>query len=642
MFVKMVLKFHRQPRGAALVVVMILVAIIGMTVSSVLGFNVNQRWQEARIQTYQEELTAAEQAMDSIIDQVQFFAKYKPQQVGGAISNFHNAVLGIPVPAVTGFTIKSTISCVTGGNLQYTTINDASDTWNGYTMLRLEYKIHTEAKATAAVSQRFKHPGVALERVIRIQQIPLYAYAIFYGGKAHDGKQLDLELDAGQRIDIVGKVHTNGNFYLTTSSSAYYHRAITVAGTFYGGQYDPTTGRTGSGTSIYITTDGTSSPSNTSTMASVYGRTGNAAAFLTDIDILSQSPLQTQSYSGWLAESAARWKGYLRDSAQGIPQINLPIPNVDDPHLLIEPKISGDPSYKSDIKFANKADIVVTGDPATGNYTVSDSAGNVIGTQSSTTNLKYTDSNHVVHNFISTSSFYNGREGGTVYVYNVDMDVLGKVSALSGKLTNGVVYVQPTQPATPSSTYKESGVRLVNATSLPSNAQGALTVASNAPLYTKGDINSADNVHLLLAGDSMNILSANFNDANYTNATDANNPDSATPTTTNAIFIAGNIPSRENPGRYSGGAENYFRYLENWGSSNTHTFNGSILNLFESQIAKGPWDQDATRGTQSSPYYGAPRRIWSWDPALAGVTPPAGMPTFLEFSVMEWDVTKTT
>ena len=103
-------------------------------------------------------------------------------------------------------------------------------------------------------------------------------------------------------------------------------------------------------------------------------------------------------------------------------------------------------------------------------------------------------------------------------------------------------------------------------------------------------------------------------------------------TTTNAIFLAGNVPS--SAGYYSGGAENYFRYLENWGGI-THTFNGSILNLYTSTLAKGTWKSSTT-------YYGAPTRVWSWDSGLAGITPPPGMPTFLNITLQAWNIVKPT
>jgi len=51
--------------------------------------------------------------------------------------------------------------------------------------------------------------------------------------------------------------------------------------------------------------------------------------------------------------------------------------------------------------------------------------------------------------------------------------------------------------------------------------------------------------------------------------------------------------------------ENFLRLLENWSTSTTLTYNGSIVVLFDSQYATGYWD--------NSNYYGVPTRKWGFD-----------------------------
>lgn len=596
-------------RASGLIVVIIFVTIMGFTISSLTNFGIHQRRQAERMRIYQEELTAAETAIDAMIGQVRFFANYKPFQVGREIQNFHNAVLNLSPPEVPGFDfIDASVTCEDGGDLTYETITDPSDPWYGYTLLRVDYRLRVQTKSASEASQRLGHPGVALERLIRVEQKPLYAYAIFYGN--------DLELDAGQRIDIIGRVHSNNNFYLTTSSEAYYHRSITVAGDFFGGIYHPATGRgTSNSDNVYVTTDGDDS------FAQVKGTAS-------DSNIWLDSRVDT-----WIPESIQRWNGHLRDSAHGINPIGLPIPSTEDPHVLIEPSDASDPPSVADAKFANKADIAIYGDPqdADSLYAV-DQDGNSVP-------LTYVpegedeDEDEEEESIVQTSTIYNGREEKYVDIIDVDMSKLIESGLNVG---DGVIYVSPDQPSAEERTSRQAAVRLLNAETVPTNTSGALTVATDAPLYTKGDVNTSGDNILMLACDAINILSDDFDDGDYQDASDGGDPEQACATTTNAVFLSGNVPSAD--GRYSGGAENFFRYIERWGSGAPHTFNGSLLNLYQSQIATAPWDQDPTYGSQSSDYYSPPRRIWSWDPALAGIVPPPGMPTFLEIHLNEWEL----
>jgi len=77
----------------------------------------------------------------------------------------------------------------------------------------------------------------------------------------------------------------------------------------------------------------------------------------------------------------------------------------------------------------------------------------------------------------------------------------------------------------------------------------------------------------------------------------------ATSTTVNAAFLAGIVKTTSSS--YSGGVENFPRFLENWGG-NTLTYNGSMVVMFYSKIATGLW-----KGTGS--YYSPPVRNWTFD-----------------------------
>jgi Tfp pilus assembly protein PilX len=187
----------------------------------------------------------------------------------------------------------------------------------------------------------------------------------------------------------------------------------------------------------------------------------------------------------------------------------------------------------------------------------------------------------------------------------------------------------------------ETAVRLVDGGTLPSRGTNVgLSVATNAPVYVVGNFNSngtleggstplpsdvmtpdSNEVPAMVAGDSINILSKNWwsaskpsGDANITNSdgTYKGEP-TAGDTEIAAAFLTGNVPTNTSTYSYSGGVENYMRFNENWGSA-TLRYRGSIVALFNSNVATGPW---------ANAKYGAPTRQWGYDNKFAtGGYPP--------------------
>ena len=105
----------------------------------------------------------------------------------------------------------------------------------------------------------------------------------------------------------------------------------------------------------------------------------------------------------------------------------------------------------------------------------------------------------------------------------------------------------------------------------------------------------------------------------------------ATPTTINAAIVAGIVPSGLGTGSnsYSGGAENFPRFMETWGTGNTFTYNGSMVELFLSKQNTDKWG--------SSNVYGPPRRNWAFDP-LFYTSPPPGTLTLVSYNKERWFV----
>lgn len=152
----------------------------------------------------------------------------------------------------------------------------------------------------------------------------------------------------------------------------------------------------------------------------------------------------------------------------------------------------------------------------------------------------------------------------------------------------------------------ESGVRLVNGQALPSLG---LTVSSPNPLYVQGNYNAptaqlgttntSTTKPAALVGDAITVLSTAWNDANAGSALSSR---TAADTTINAAFLGGLVPT--GGGYYSGGVENFPRFLENW-SNRKFAYNGSMVVMYYSKYAKAPWG--------GSDVYNPPNRQWTFD-----------------------------
>jgi hypothetical protein len=165
-----------------------------------------------------------------------------------------------------------------------------------------------------------------------------------------------------------------------------------------------------------------------------------------------------------------------------------------------------------------------------------------------------------------------------------------------------------------------------------------LTVATPNPLYVKGHYNSPSSPNYRgtantsntrpasLVADAITILSQNWNDANGNTSLGSGNRN-AIDTTVNAAFLAGIVPSDGD--YYSGGVENFPRFLENW-SGDTFTYNGSMVVMFYSHYAVGPW-------TGTGVVYNPPNRNWSFDINFMDATKlPPGTPQLLTMVRGSW------
>lgn len=249
-------------------------------------------------------------------------------------------------------------------------------------------------------------------------------------------------------------------------------------------------------------------------------------------------------------------------------------------------------------------------------------------------------------------SITDNREGATtgtstIRVTTLDVSALTAQEAVTGNkidFTNAIIYITDTS-ADPTGMTNKRAIRLKNGASLPSEG---LTIASSNPVYIQGDYNtgttattkpdsntspdatnapSANPASPTVPGytrrpaaviaDAVTILSNSWLDTNSANSTASN-------TTVNTAIIAGIVPTGN--GYYSGGAENFPRFLENW-TGKTLTYYGSMIELFNSKQAIGHWG--------AANVYGAPNRAWYFDKNFLS-QPPPGVPYDVDYRRGRW------
>jgi hypothetical protein len=111
--------------------------------------------------------------------------------------------------------------------------------------------------------------------------------------------------------------------------------------------------------------------------------------------------------------------------------------------------------------------------------------------------------------------------------------------------------------------------------------------------------------------DAVTILSNGWVDSASGTTPNASN------TTINAAIISGIVPTNAyGDGKYSGGAENFPRFLENWGGDK-FTYYGSMVELYKSRQSIAHWQYDGV--------YGAPDRQWYFDNNFKTKPPPGSL-----------------
>ena len=197
--------------------------------------------------------------------------------------------------------------------------------------------------------------------------------------------------------------------------------------------------------------------------------------------------------------------------------------------------------------------------------------------------------------------------------------------------------------AATNSVNKNTAVRIINgAGKAPSygSSNPGLTIASNAPVYVKGNFNTSNangtdvsstssnnpatdyesgEVPCAIVSDAITVLSNGFND---TTSKSTASPTASGDVVISAAFLTGIAPTnKNNNGATSGGAHNIVRFLENWSGKDTW-FRGSLVCLYESRVFTEP---------HGGNYYSPPNRNWGFNKLFGQGTYPPGTPRVLSY-----------
>ena len=213
----------------------------------------------------------------------------------------------------------------------------------------------------------------------------------------------------------------------------------------------------------------------------------------------------------------------------------------------------------------------------------------------------------------------DNRQGANVRTVNFDVSEFIKYfPTYNTKGWNGIVYITDTS----ASSSNPRAIRVQNGAEVPS---GGITIVSDNPVYVQGDFNTgrsssnetpsnlgdptapeADDYTRQpssIMADAITLLSNDWSDGKASKSLAER---VASNTTINAALVAGNVPTAG--GNYSGGGENFVRFLENW-TGKTFTYYGSMMNMYSSKYATGIWGK--------ANVYESPALRWYFDRKLS-------------------------
>jgi hypothetical protein len=539
-------------RGATLVVALVLCCITLLIMAAALKWSSTNTTLSQRNNEYFRTVAVAEAATEKVLANI--MADYK---AGGdaAVTNVGKYTSILPTaaenPLYSSYEFndgKNNKNKIYVENTKPREFRQLSAQYKGLRGYSTSFRVIANAKQTDTL---FNIVG-AVRQDFEVATIPLFQFAIFYN--------LDCEINPGPVMDVTGPVHSNGDIFLDPQATLTFHDDVTAAGNIYQNKKpgDP------------------------------LSRTKGSTVFKAESDSKTSA-------------------------------ITLPVGTNNTPEAvrqIVEVPPTGE-SHTSDMgkeRFYNKANMIIT--VSNNSIKVTSGRHNSFATTISVTN--WWKSLNPGAGFISTNTFFNRRENKLVQ--SLDIDV-GKLvlwnqtnNSLRPTLTNGVsggdvsiIYVADYRTSTLAT---QPGVRLHNGQTLPPKG---LTVVTPTPAYIRGDYNvsdskkgtldTADTKPAAVISDAITVLSSQWDDLK------ADLPLTsrvAGDTTVNAALMAGIVETTD--GSYSGGVENFIRFLEKW-SDKKLTYSGSLVVMFPSKVATGTWN--GTGGSHN--IYDPPLRNWAFD-----------------------------
>lgn len=571
---------RRRPRGYALLCALILGFASLVIFASIAQWTVTSAKLNERHNAYNRSVAAAEGATETVLSSLMHdFVNqaYDPSQIASYRTLLPAGTLATQYEFSDG---AGHINRTWVDTSPTTVMTNLDSQFQG--LYGLVYLCHLRANARPLQST-YQASGAVCQDV-ELATIPVFQFAIFYA--------LDLEVNPGPAMTVTGKVHSNGSLFSSPGTSLDFMDNVSAVGSINN----------------------------------------------------SRNTNDPNANSGIIPN-------YHVTPLPGCGSLTLPVTNVGPSaaQAILDQPPTGESSLSPEgqQRYYNKCDLIIT----TTNGSLTVAAGLWAGLTNLPPDVPANGTNPASYSFIKTNaSFYDEREQKWTLVTDLDVAALGNWMSNSGAVLNGSdqllnshqlnsIYISDRRTAAG----KMPAVRIKNARSLPVSG---LTVATPQPLYVLGSYNAPDltvgstNTSATkpssLLGDSVTVLSSKWSDAYGSSSTVGSRP--ATNTTVNAALLAGIVPSATTAGNakhYSGGVENYPRFLEDWGSS-TLTYNGSMVVLFPSRYATNWW---ITPGGNSTNYYQAPTRRWAFDVNFLNVNRlPPGTPQVLKLVRSQWSI----
>lgn len=539
-------KSSRQS-GSALMLTMIMMGMALAILASAMAWSASSTRLTHRSIQYSRSVVAAEAATEKVMSKMsRDFLEGGEKLVA---DNLYGYRAMIPQAADSDFWNNWEFNDATG-NIGATWVQGAASSKyvllnSSYSGLRgfiTTYTVVAHARETVALQNVI---GGVLQEV-QLARIPIFQFAMYSSG--------DMEISCGQPLAVTGQVHANKTLYVEPDSTLTFQSAVTAVTAILFQRHPDDTRGAPKGAVVYEKPEEKKAPVAAMTL-----------------------PIGTTN------------------SPEAIREIIQPPPTGEDPNSAL-----------ARLRYYNQSDLIIV--VSNSSITATSGRFNNFATPIPTNELAFL--------VTTTNSFRDAREGKTVRPVDVNVGNLMLWSQTNLSLRSALAAIHPSsnmwslyvldRRTLPGSDL--AAVRVLNGRVLPSRG---LTVSTAQPLYVQGHYNQTNSVNLpttntistrpaSLVADAVTILSENWTDAKSTLAVGSR---TALPTTVNAALLTGVVETT--PGKYSGGMENFPRFLETWGAANVLTYNGSMVKMFPSLHATNAWGK--------SDVYAPPKRNWAYD-----------------------------